>query len=81
MEVDGGEDDADLLRFASHTRLPPGLRRLYCCVARRTFVPFAPTIEEVATDCATAGLSEIHGRRLEGLPFLVVSGTRRQAAP
>ena len=76
VEIDGGQEDADLMRFASHTRIPPGLRRFYPGIARRTFVPVSPTAEEIAADCATAGLSGLRSWRIERMPFLVVAATR-----
>ena len=76
VEIDGGHGEDDLLRFASHTRIPPGMRRLYPSFARRSFLPVSPTAEELAAECAAAGLSEIRTWRINGLPFLVVAGTR-----
>lgn len=76
VEIDGGEDEGDLLRFASRTRIPVGLRRLYPGFARRSFVPIAPTAAEIIDDCAAAGLSELRQWRIDGLPFFVVAGRR-----
>lgn len=75
VEIDGGQDGSELLRFASLTRIPPALRRLYPGFARRTFVPVSPTAEELAAECAAAGLNDIRSSRIDGLPFLVVTGT------
>jgi ubiquinone/menaquinone biosynthesis C-methylase UbiE len=68
-EIDGGVGPGsdDLRRFAARTRIPPGLRRLYPTLARRTFVPAAPAPEAVA-----ALLPGATWRRIDGLPFYVV---------
>jgi SAM-dependent methyltransferase len=76
VEIDGGRDDTELLRFASRTRIPPGMRWLYPGLARRTFVPLSPTAEEIVADCAAAGLSRTRHWRIEGMPFLVVTAIR-----
>jgi SAM-dependent methyltransferase len=76
VEIDGGHDGDELLRFASLTRIPPGLRRLYPSFARRSFVPVSPTAEEVLADCQTAGAADLRTWRIDQLPFFVVTGVR-----
>jgi SAM-dependent methyltransferase len=73
VEIDGGRDDTELLRFASRTRMPPGIRRLYPSLARRTFVRASPTADEIVADCVAVGLARTRHWRIEGLPFLVVT--------
>jgi hypothetical protein len=75
VEIDGGDDESELLRFASLTRIPPGLRRLYPGFARRSFVPLSPTADELAAECAAVGVTDIRTWRIDGLPFFVVAGT------
>jgi SAM-dependent methyltransferase len=76
VEIDGGQDDNELRRFASLTRIPPGLRRLYPSFARRTFVPVSPSAEELLADCETAGAVDLRTWRIPQLPFFVVAGVR-----
>lgn len=77
IEIDGGEHPDDLSRFAVRTRIPPGLRRLYPGFARRTFVQVSPTADGLAASARAAGFDEIRHQRVDGLPFLVVTGTRK----
>lgn len=76
VEIDGGQDAGDLQRFASLTRIPPGLRRLYPSFARRSFVLVSPSAEELVADCEAAGATELRTWRIERLPFFVVAGVR-----
>jgi hypothetical protein len=74
VEIDGGEP-GDLRRFAARTRIPPGLRWLYGGFARHTFVPISPSAETLGAAAAAAGFRSIEGRRIDALPFLVVTAT------
>jgi SAM-dependent methyltransferase len=76
VEIDGGQDEDELLRFASLTRIPPGLRRLYPGFARRSFVPVSPSAAELAADCEAAGATDLRTWRIPRLPFFVVAGVR-----
>ena len=81
VEIDGGVDPGDLQRFAARTRLPPGLRRLYPSLARRTFVPHSPTSATLTGAMAVAGFDQIRDRRIDSLPFLVASAIRPELEP
>ena len=76
VEIDGGLDGDDLLRFASRARIPPGLRRLYRSFARRTFVPVSPPAASIMSACRRAGFGAVADARVDGLPFLVVTARR-----
>ena len=76
VEIDGGQDPGDLLRFAAHTRIPAGLRRLYPPFARRSFVTVSPTPEAIGADCTAVGFVDVHHWRIDGLPFFVVTADR-----
>ena len=76
VEIDGGEDPGDLGRFAARTRIPPGLRRLYPRFARAMFVPVSPRASALERAARSAGYEQVSSRRVEGLPFLVVTGSR-----
>lgn len=79
VEIDGGEHEDELVRFAARTRVPPGLRRGYRAMARRSFVPLAPDPADLSARISAAGLQEVRHRRIDGMPFFVV--TARRAGP
>lgn len=76
VEIDGGQDPGDLLRFAARTRIPAALRRLYPPFARRSFVTVSPTADAISADCAAVGFADVRHWRLDGLPFFVVTAYR-----
>jgi ubiquinone/menaquinone biosynthesis C-methylase UbiE len=78
VEIDGGDDPGDLLRFAARARIPPGLRRLYPALARRTFVPHSPNRVALTEAMKNAGFDRVRDRRIESLPFLVACATRAE---
>lgn len=78
VEIDGGLDDREFVRFVERTRIPRVLRGPYMAFARRTFVRFAPSASDLAHDLVGAGLADVEQWRIPGLPFLVVAGTRRR---
>ena len=80
VEIDAGQHDEDLLRFAARTRVPPGLRRGYRSMARRSFVPLTPEPAEVEAVLTEAGLQRVAHRRIEGLPFFIVTAHAAGAA-
>jgi SAM-dependent methyltransferase len=79
VEIDGGKDGSELVRFAARTRVPPGLRRGYRAMARRSFVPLTPDPHELGDRLTDRGLQVTQGR-VQGLPFFVVSARRASSS-
>lgn len=80
VEIDGGDDADELVRFAARTRVPPGLRRGYRAMARHSFVPLTPDPADLGGLLSGAGLHQVNQGRIAGLPFFVVTGRKATAA-
>ena len=79
VEIDGGRDPDDLVRFAARSRVPRGFHRVYRVVAKRSFVALTPDPIDLSERLIAAGLEHVGHGRVAELPFFVVTARKKTA--